>query len=112
MMNLSITSLLAFYGAALSSFGAGWNFYRDLRDKARLKISVNIRRIVSSPDGKWYQVEPNLPVEGASKQLFVVVNVTNVGRRPVKWVGWRIQEATKWKDGILDLTHPHTIDAS
>jgi hypothetical protein len=32
--------------------------------------------------------QPDLPVEGALPQLFVVVHVTNVGRRPVKWTGW------------------------
>jgi hypothetical protein len=85
---ISLTSLLAFYGAVLSSFGAGWNFYRDLRDKARLKVSMSIRRIAYSPDGKWYQVKPDLPVQGASEKLYVVVNVTNAGRRPVKWTGW------------------------
>jgi hypothetical protein len=30
---LSLTSLLAFYGAAPSSIGFGWNVYRDLLDK-------------------------------------------------------------------------------
>jgi len=88
MMNLNLTSLLAFYGATLSSFGMGWNFYRDLRDRAKLTVSMNIRRIANSPDGKWYQVKPDLPVQGASGKLFLVVNVTNVGRRPVKWTGW------------------------
>src|SRR5438034_9590690 len=85
---ITITGLLAVYGAILSSFGLGWNFYRDLQDKARLKVRMNIRRIVPSPDGKWYQVNPDLPVQGASSKLFVVVNVTNIGRRPVKWTGW------------------------
>ncbi len=85
---ITITGLLAFYGAILSSVGLGWNLYRDLQDRARLKIEVHIRRIVRSPDGKWYQVKPDLPVEGASEKLFVVANVTNIGRRPVKWTGW------------------------
>jgi hypothetical protein len=44
--------------------------------------------MVKSPDGKVYQVQPDLPVEGASEKLFLVANVTNVGRRPVKWTGW------------------------
>jgi hypothetical protein len=63
---MSLTSLLAFYGAVLSSFGFGWNVYRDLQDRPRLKVSMAIRRIVQSPDGKWYQVEPDLPVVGDS----------------------------------------------
>lgn len=85
---VSITSLMALYGVVLSSIGVVWNLYRDLQDKARLKVEMHIRRIVRSPDGKSYQVRPDLPFEGASEQLFLVVNVTNVGRRPVKWTGW------------------------
>ncbi|MGA8493310.1 MAG: hypothetical protein WB711_23005 [Terriglobales bacterium] len=85
---ISLTSFVAFYGAVLSSIGLGWNLYRDSHDKARLKIEMRIRRIVRSPDGKWYQLTPDMPVEGASANLFLVANVTNVGRRPIKWMGW------------------------
>jgi hypothetical protein len=95
----NVTSFLALYGALLSTFGAGWNFYRDLRDKPRLKISMHIRRIAYSPDGKWYQVKPDLPVQGASQKLYLVVNVTNAGRRPVKWTGWGGEYKTP-HDGI------------
>ena len=84
----NFTKAVAFYGAILSSIGFGWNLYRDLKDRARLKVKMHVRRIVGSPDGKWYQVKPDLPVEGASPYLFVVVNVTNIGRRPIKWTGW------------------------
>lgn len=87
-MLLTLTSALAFYGAALSSIGFGWNLHKDLLDRPRLKISMGIRRMVKSPDGKVYQVVPDLLVEGASERLFLVVNVTNLGRRPVKWIGW------------------------
>jgi len=85
---ITITGLLAMYGAVLSSIGLGWNLYRDLQDKARLKVEIHIRRIARSPDGKLYQVRPDLRVDGASEKLFVVANVTNVGRRPVRWTGW------------------------
>ena|SRR5229473_1314481 len=91
---ITITGLLAVYGAILSSFGLGWNFYRDLQDKARLKVRMSIRRIVSSPDGKWYSVNPDLPIQGASSKLYLVANVTNVGRRPVKWTGWAASGTT------------------
>jgi len=76
------------YGAILSSIVFGWNLYRDLRDRARLKITAHVRRIIQSADGRWYSVAPDLQVAGASAQLYVVVNVTNVGRRPIQWVGW------------------------
>ena len=41
-----------------------------------------------SPDGRWYQISPSLEVEGASQQLFVIMNVANVGRRPLQWQSW------------------------
>ncbi len=84
----NLTSFLAAWGAILSTFGLGWSLYRDFHDKARLKITAHIRRLAQSQDGKWYAVSPDLPVEGASQNLFIVVNVTNVGRRPVQWIGW------------------------
>jgi hypothetical protein len=43
---ISVTGILAIYGAALSSVGFGWNLYRDLLDKARVKVTAHIRRIV------------------------------------------------------------------
>jgi hypothetical protein len=94
----SVTTIFAIYGALVSSFNVGWNFYRDLKDKARLKISMHIRRLVLSPDGKVYQVQPDLAIEGASEKLFLVVNVTNIGHRPVKWTGW----GGKWRDPTTD----------
>ncbi|MFZ0563080.1 MAG: hypothetical protein WAM43_15800 [Terriglobales bacterium] len=85
---ISITSLLAAYGAILSSVGLGWNLYRDLHDRARLKVIAHPRRIAQSALGdKVYAVAPRLPVV-ASEQLFVLMDVTNVGRRPVRWDGW------------------------
>jgi hypothetical protein len=87
-MPLTVTDVLAIYGAGLSSIAFGWNLFRDLRDKARIKVSAHIRRTVQTIDGKWYAVKPDLGVEGASEQLFLVVNVTNAGRRPVLWTGW------------------------
>lgn len=83
-----LTEFLAAWGAILSTFGLGWTFYRDLHDRARLKIDAHIRRVVQSADGKWYAIRPDLEAEGASKRLFVVVDVANKGRRPVQWIGW------------------------
>jgi hypothetical protein len=88
MNGLTITDILAAYGAILASIGFGWNLYRDLLDRGRLQVSIHVRRIVQIAGGQWYAVKPDLGVAGASAQLFVVVNVTNVGRRPVQWIGW------------------------
>lgn len=83
-----LTKALAMYGAILSSIGLGWNLYRDLIDRARLKVEAQVRRIVRSDDGRWYATDPALPIAGASEQVFVVINVTNIGRRPLQWQGW------------------------
>lgn len=84
---MSLTGLLAAYGAVLSSIGLGWNLYRDLHNRANLKISVALRRIAFSTDGKMYAVSPTFPVESTAK-TFIVITALNVGQRPVKINGW------------------------
>ena len=103
---MSITTFLACYAALLSSIGFGWNLYRDLQNKARLTVDMRIRRIVQSTDGRWYQAAPDLPIQNASEQLFLVANVANVGHRPVKWVGWGGHYATpqNGKTGFVIIT--------
>lgn len=85
---LGLTDALAAYGAILASVGFGWNLYRDLLDRPRLKLSAHVRRLVQMQGGQWYAVMPDMPVEGASEKLFVVISVTNIGRRPVQLMGW------------------------
>jgi hypothetical protein len=84
----SLTEFLATYGALLASVGLGWNLYRDLLDRAKLEVSVDVRRFARGEDGTVFVVKPDLPVEGATEQLYVVMSVVNVGRRPVVWKGW------------------------
>jgi hypothetical protein len=84
----NLTKFLAAWGALLSTFGMGWSLYRDLLDRPRLKLTAHMRRFVQAADGKWYTVAPSLPVEGASARLFLVMDVINVGRRPIRWTGW------------------------
>lgn len=98
-----LRDFIALYAAIVSSVVFGWNLYRDLQNKARLKVDMHIRSIVQSPDGKWYQVSPDLPVVGASEQLFLVANVTNIGRRPIKWTGWggKYHKRHKGKKGFV-----------
>jgi hypothetical protein len=88
LFSVGVTDILAIYAALLSSIGLGWNLYRDLRDKAKLKVTASVKRRVWCADGKHYAVSPHINVAGASDQLFVVIDVTNVGRRPVSWIGW------------------------
>jgi hypothetical protein len=86
---LTLTGLLALWGAVLSSITFGWNLLRDLRDRAHLKLGAHLRRIAPGPlPTQIYAVTPDLPVADRTEALFVFMDVTNVGRRPVRWDGW------------------------
>lgn len=74
-------------GAILSSITAGWTLYRDLRDRAKVKLSADLRRIAPGGEGKLLSVRPDLNIEGASRDLYIVVTAVNVGRRPKRWEG-------------------------
>ncbi len=84
---IAVRDFIALYAAAVSSIVFGWNLYRDLHNRAKLKVSVALRRISISTDGKMYAVAPNFPVQ-ASAKTFVVISALNVGQRPVKINGW------------------------
>jgi hypothetical protein len=83
----NITSVLAVYGSLLASFTFGWTLYRDLRDRARIKLSAQVRRIGMREDGSFFMMEPSQEIAGVPKQLFLVISVVNVGRRPLRWSG-------------------------
>jgi hypothetical protein len=97
---MSITSVLAAYGALLSSIGFGWTLYRDLLDRASLKVTVAFRRIVPSPSRpSIFFVSPHVPCEGKSAQIYLVMTVTNTGRRPVRWDSWGGDHREPMDDG-------------
>jgi hypothetical protein len=50
------TTALAIYAAVLSTITFGWNLFRDLRDRGKLKISASVRRIVEGPAGARYSI--------------------------------------------------------
>jgi hypothetical protein len=84
----TLTAFLAVWGAILSSITFGWTLYRDLRDRAKIKLTAEVRRIGRrDADGKMFSIEPSQDIPGASDRLFVVVSVVNVGRRPMRWQG-------------------------
>lgn len=66
----------------------GLEFVPRPDESSESKNSVRVRRIVHSAHGQWYAVVPNLPVEGASEQLFIVMTLANLRSRPVRWIGW------------------------
>ena len=74
-LELTPTLLIAVYGALLSTLVFGWNMYRDLSDKGRLKVLAGLRDIYGPTDvhGGYGKV--------AEDQ--VSIRITNVGKRPV-----------------------------
>jgi hypothetical protein len=83
-----LTPLIAVWGAFLSTLMLGWNLYRDLTNRPKVIVKARVRRLVHLPTGQWYAAAPDLPIQGASQQLFVVMTLANVRSRPVRWVGW------------------------
>jgi hypothetical protein len=65
------TSIAAWYGATLSTLGFALALYVALRDRSRLKISVQ------------KDMQPWGETEYDSEKLYVAVTVANVGRRTV-----------------------------
>ncbi len=55
------------------------------------------------PDGLAIAIEPSQKIGGVSNQLFVVVSVVNVGRRPVRWsgLGGYYKNPVDGKDGFI-----------
>jgi hypothetical protein len=111
----NLTTFFAIYAALLSSFTFGWNIFRDLLDKAKLKVSARLGRLARNEvTGQYYAVNPDIPVHGASEQLFVFVDVTNVGRRPVRWDGWggkhSKKEAGKDSFSVIPLALPKMLN--
>jgi hypothetical protein len=70
LKNISLTAVLAVYGALLSSLVFGWNLYRDLTNRGKLKVSCWIGQRI---------------IEGGPEDSkdYLVYTVTNVGRQPI-----------------------------
>jgi hypothetical protein len=69
---MDITGLLAFYGTIVSTAALVWNIIRDSRDRSRVKLEAMI--------GKLYPDHTD--------RDYLVLTMTNVGRRPVQIKGW------------------------
>jgi hypothetical protein len=66
----TITLIIAIWGALLSTLAIGWNLYRDLSDRGKLRVSCYIGLIVQEG-------------VGIEKEDLLFWNVTNIGRQPV-----------------------------
>jgi hypothetical protein len=107
MTGLVSTTAIAIYGAVVATITFGWNLFRDLRDRGKVKIQASVRRIVQGPAGRRYTVKPDFPAVGASEELYIVMTVSNVGRRPMRWEGWGGYYKTpyKGKSGFVCIAH-------
>ncbi len=82
-IDIGITQILAIYGAVISSITVGWNLYRDLHNRPKLKVSASLRMMATRTDGKQYAVSLNLHVRKASQKIFVEIHAVNIRRPPV-----------------------------
>jgi hypothetical protein len=110
---MSLTTILAVYAAIVSSVALGWLLYRELHDRARVKISISLMRISTGADGRQFAVPPHLPIEDATAAVHVVVKITNAGRKPVLlqgWGGeWKIPEKGKDKFVVISQGLPRML---
>lgn len=70
---IDLVAFLAVWGAILSSIAFGWNLYRDLTDRGKLRVHCFIGKIADS-------ASPRKPEE---LDDYLVYSVTNVGKRPI-----------------------------
>lgn len=103
------TAAIACYGAVLATITFGWNLFRDLRDRGKIKIHASVRRIVEGPAGARYSITPDFPAVGASEKLYIVMTVANVGRRPMRWEGWGGHYKKNYKGQPSFLCIPHHL---
>ena len=78
---MGVTESLAVLGVFLSTLAITWNILRDINDKGKLQLKVMI--------GKFYP-------DHTDKE-YLVVTITNIGRRPLLVKGWGWEEKKKEK---------------
>jgi hypothetical protein len=110
-MNMDATKLVALYGAVVSSFTVGWNVYRDIHDRPRLKLStmlghqfenrgqINIISHAFAID-EW-------PDKFKNKPPSLFLTITNIRRRPVIVENWTIRTDRR-KTGKDHFIYPLT----
>ena len=65
-----IALILSIWGALLSSIAIGWNIYRDLTKKGKLRVVCYIGNIIDE-------------ISGVNETEYLVWNVTNIGQEPI-----------------------------
>jgi hypothetical protein len=85
-MKIGLTTILAVWGAALSSFGFVSNLLRDRRDRPNVKLTAELEQTMQDSYGQPIPVEKGTASGIVGTQL--VVTITNVGRRSVVITCW------------------------
>jgi hypothetical protein len=65
-----VTTILAVWGAVISTIALAWNIIRDSTDRGRLRVKCYIGNFVGGPGPR----DPN---------DYLIYKITNVGRRPI-----------------------------
>lgn len=80
-MRITITELLATLAVCLSTLAITWNILRDINDKGKLQLKVMIGKLLPDHADKEY----------------LIVTITNIGRRPLLVQQWAAEEKKKVK---------------
>ncbi len=106
------TSFLAVWGAFVSTGTLRWTLRKDLRDNSDIRVEASLRRFGSRGlNGRRFMASPALNMQGLCDRLYVVISVTNVGRRKMQWAGWggeyreRVVGQDKFQVSPQDLPH-------
>ncbi len=90
---MTTTDFLAIWGAIVSTVAVVWNVFRDLNDRTKLSVRVSISRMVPDPTNRDY----------------LVVTMTNIGRRPVMIKSWGAEFAKKSEGKPFALFIPRQL---
>ncbi|MBI4489060.1 MAG: hypothetical protein HY694_08230 [Deltaproteobacteria bacterium] len=85
---MNLTKFLAVWGAIVSTIALTWNVIRDRHDRGILKLNTMI--------GKMYPDHTD--------RDYVVLTITNVGRRPILVMSWGWIKKGRKGDGFLVKT--------
>jgi hypothetical protein len=83
-----ITTVLAIWGAVLSTITVVWNVLRDRRDRPKLKLTPLLELMAQDSYGHLHPLKDLTGEEHDKAQCVLGLTVTNVGRRPILVTGW------------------------
>lgn len=99
---------MAIYGALVATFTLGWNVFRDLHDRARVRLSTMVGHSVKNGIVAHAFAAEQWPdtFKGVAPSLFLTI--TNIGRRAVIVQGWAIRTDRR-RTGKDNFIYPLTV---